>query len=903
MASNAVEATLRSKYEDGIQEGIENTRALMERTFAAMKDAGAGANAALESAFESTVGAMENFRKNLSKAADDSDSSFKRIGLAAAAMAVGSGELLLRAGKAAADFVIELVKESSEVAEARINFEALTAAQGENADMMLGKLKEATEGQIGQLTLLRNANKVMQSDLPITGEQYLRLVENVARLAKGNTDAAGAQDALTNALLRGMARGLEPAIGIHLAVKDAVTAMTEEMNTSAASMPDRSKLQAFYNDLLDKTDQAVAKLGPRFLTLEEAITAGETTWSNFLQDVGTAITRSGVFQGILQDVTGKLDSQTSSIDSQRQMALKVNDALIALLRGLAAIAEALGYVSAAWDGFKDLLAAADLLIVNGMVLISQAVLGMVGAVVQALSELPGAAGRAFQPMLQWLKSARDELQIYGQGASDALSHSFDGFGDSKTKLDGFAESTRKLADQMEQLRNTVIDGSSGIQKHGAAAQQAAVDQQKLNDQLKLYHDLMFGFAQANAQTPQEKAMNDLVHTLGEIQQLNLISAGQRQDLENAAWDKYWNTINRQYEEDKARQIQQNDEKLAAQAEYQQQVRQLQSDLFMATASDELKAAATRSQDIDKVNQLVGAKTEAGKALLLLVEKKYDEAMAKIEADRLKKQQEDEQKALNDALAAANTIVHAVESAQKGAISQSMANQALGNVPKVLDELKAKLAALKAQPVITDEQITNIEKLQAAILQLNKLNLSPFRQMLQQLKDQMQQMGQQITQSWGQFWSDLASGQENAGKKFLGSLLQMAGQQLEMLAITQTAKAIAAAADLDFAGAIRHGAAAAALGALGGILSGIGSSLGNSSSQPSQAAAPTTGVTTTSSAPSQTLQAGAPAPRQPVQPPQQHTITLQVQSNDSHIVKVVKNDINNNGQLRVAVKRA
>ncbi|HVW07299.1 MAG TPA: hypothetical protein VHC90_01885, partial [Bryobacteraceae bacterium] len=617
MASNVVQATLQSKYEDGIEKGVESTRAAMESALNSMRDASAAAGAGIESAFESAAGSLENWRKSLAKAADDSDSGFKKMGLGAAAFGVAVVEMGLRAAKAIGDFVFDLIKESSEVAEARVNFEALTAAQGENADMMLGKLKQATEGQIGQLTLLRNANKVMQSDLPITGEQYLKLVENVARLAKGNTDAVGAQDALTNALLRGMARGLEPAIGIHLAVKDAVTAMSEEMNSSAAAMPDRSKLQAFYNDLLDKTDQAVAKLGPQFLTLEEAITAGQTTWSDFLEDIGTAITRSGVFQGLLLDVTGKLDSQTSSQDRQRQMALAVNGALISLLRTFASVAEAIGYLAIAWDGLRDGLGAADLVIVNGMVLIAQAVIGMVGAVVQALSQLPGAAGRAFQPMLQWLKSARDELRIYQQGASDALSHSFDGVGDSKAKLDGFADSTRKLADQMEQLRNKVVEGSAAMQKLGK--QNGGGPDKDLEDQLKTYHDLMFQFAQASAQTPGQQAMNELVHELDGINNLTKLKADQRQDLENGAWDKYWNTVNKQYEEQKAKEVAQNDARLDAQKQYQQQVEQLQNELEMATASDEQKAFLTRQQDIDKVNQLVGAKTEAGKALLLLVE--------------------------------------------------------------------------------------------------------------------------------------------------------------------------------------------------------------------------------------------------------------------------------------------
>ena len=115
-----------------------------------MKDASAAAGAGIESAFNSSVGVWNHGVTNLSKAADESDSSFKKMGLGAAAVGIAFAEVFLRAAKAASEFVVEIMKEASEVAEARINFEALTAAQGINADQMLGKLKAATEGQVNQ---------------------------------------------------------------------------------------------------------------------------------------------------------------------------------------------------------------------------------------------------------------------------------------------------------------------------------------------------------------------------------------------------------------------------------------------------------------------------------------------------------------------------------------------------------------------------------------------------------------------------------------------------------------------------------------------------------------------------------------------------------------------------------
>jgi len=115
------------------------------------------------------------------------------------------------------------------------------------------------------------------------------------------------------------------------------------------------------------------------------------------------------------------------------------------------------------------------------------------------------------------------------------------------------------------------------------------------------------------------------------------------------------------------------------------------------------------------------------------------------------------------------------------------------------------------------------------------------------------------------------------------------------AMTMVGRALGAS----WAGGLEAIAAGVALSAIGSALGGSGG--GGSASAPTGGASG--GVSTTQGGNPQTLSVGAPAPRQAPQPPQQHVITLQVKSNDSHIVSVVQNDLRTNGQLRVAVKKA
>ena len=64
--------------------------------------------------------------------------------------------------------------------------------------------------------------------------------------------------------------------------------------------------------------------------------------------------------------------------------------------------------------------------------------------------------------------------------------------------------------------------------------------------------------------------------------------------------------------------------------------------------------------------------------------------------------------------------HAVENALKGTAAReaSSALTALANMPKVLDTLKQKLAQLNAVPIVSDQQIAEVQKLKTAIDQLS-----------------------------------------------------------------------------------------------------------------------------------------------------------------------------------------
>jgi hypothetical protein len=904
MASNTVEAVLKSKYEDGIEAGVENTRKLMQQSFAAMKDGAAAAGAGIEAAFESTVGALESWRTKLSKAADDSDSSFKKMSLGAAALGIAATEVFIRAGKAAADFVLDIVKESSQLFEARTAFDQLTKSAGVQADVFSRQLKEATHGQVSGLVLLRDANKILQGDLPLTSERFTQLVGNVFRLSKSaGTDATEAINALTESLIRGNSRALGPALGLHLNVKDAVGAMAAEMGEAASKVQDHEKQIAFYNDLLSKTTDAVSRLGKEHLTLEDVLNQTERTWRGLFSTVGVGILRSGVFQELLEKTSDSLLHVSVSGEHVNEIALATNRILIDLIRGIASLIDVITFFgalwAALWAGGTAILAA----FVNVAAATAAAIVTAIGYIVQAFSYLPGVVGNAAKSVTGFLRGLRDELVAIAGAADRAFNNSFEGFGSGIIKLEGISENAKRLASEMEQLKTSVVGAADGMGHFGDKQQKAVADTKELAKQLETLRGIMFSVSQSVA-SPEQRELQETAKIGAEIVKLDKLTTEQRTEAIERVWAAYRQKKAEREAEEAARERQAEQQRL-------QQVQDLDNQLFSMTATDAQKEEIRHAQSLAKIQSLnVKDWEEAyrlyeleGAAHLAQLNKIDDAELA--EQQRLAAQKEKErQKEISQAIAAANVIVRANELADQGKISRALLPDPQ-YIKQVVAQIKAQLKDLESQKIVSDQQIEQILKLKEGLEKLNKLNLTPFQRAMQMLRDNIKQIGQQVTQAWGQFFADLVSGTQNAGKKFIAALIDIIAQQLQIFALDQTSRAIDDAANGNYAGAAEHAAAAAALSALGGVLQGFASSLTQSQSSASLAASPATGGGTSTNYNPATVSVGAPGGAQSTgaAQPTQHLVTLEVKSSDAFVVRAVSKDVTGNGALRTLIKQA
>lgn len=906
MPANTVEAVLKSKYEEGIDKGIEGTRRLMERSFAAMKNSAAAAGAGIEQAFESVAGGLESFRRRMTQAADESDNGFKKMGFAAIAFGTAAVEILLRATKATADFVLELLKESSAAFETRLAFEAVAKSAGVQADVLSKQLKVATEGQISGTILARNAMKVLSAELPITTDQYVKLVANVFSLADvQGKDAVAAQDALTTAIIKGNSRGLGPALGVHIAVKDAVSDMAAAMDVSAGKLRDNAKFSAFYAEALDATSRAVARQGAAHKSFDDILVQATKTSTSLVGTWGVAIQRSEVLQALFFKMSEAMLGISFSTAQTNQAALATNEILISLIRGFAGLIDLVALFGPLWEsiwsGGKALLAA----FANVFFGVSAAIVNFIGRWIQVFSLLPGAVGDSLKQTAALLGAFEDDLRVIAGAAHNAFNDSFDGFGAGTLRLEGLSASSKALAAELEKVRKGVVGASGGLQKLSADAHQAAGDQKELNEQLKAYREMLFTLHQAVADAD-AKELAELAKRGTEIIRLDKLSIQQRKELLDASWAAFVKQrADRAREEREARETEE--------AQRLQSVKSLGQQLQAAAADGYRKAELQLQESWERIDSITKRGSEDWLRLRVLANNVYLAEIDKLHQEEQKKAEEEarklieiQKKQIADEISLAHTLAQAVETARAGKLDSVVGRDALAQIPNSMAAIKTKLEELHRAKTFSAEQIDDIIRLREALDKLNRLNLTPFQKALQLLKDNMQQIGAQATQAWGKFWADMVSGTDGAGKKFLAALINIAAQQLEIQAIQQTSEAIVSAAALDFAGAARHAAAAAALGALGGVLQGFASSLSNSSSNSSSApaSAPSGSGASQSSTPTQVINVGAPGRSQaPVTARQtEHTVVLEIRPQDAYIVKTVKANVRGNGELRTVVKK-
>ncbi len=885
MVVNSVEATLTSRYVDGVSNAVEKSRQILNSNFAAMSNAQTLFGGAADQAFNRAVGALGRWRSELTKAQTETDSKFKAMSLGAVAFGVALGEMAISAVRSIGGYLATRAKEASEVTELKIAYEGLAAATGFEADT-LKKLKAATEGLVGSKVLLTNVNRLMQSGVKVSSDEYVKLTENVFRLSKAaGVDGPQAIQALTDSLIKGNARGFQQ-IGLSMIqVKDGIREFADE---STSKMNNAAKAAAFYKELIDATDAAVKKLPADFTSVADGIERIEKQWTGLFGVVGEGILRSKVLQEVLQRVIERLSAIGARKEDVEAIARATNQTVIVVLQLIAALINGTGVLLA----FLENVGAAILLVFNGVPAVVGSIITVVsqliGWLLQAFGQLPGAVGRFFSEIAQRVNLfARETRQATEQLATKAT-NSFNGTFAIFGKANEAASGIRALAGELGKFAAEVIRGTAARVNDAAATDSQAVSQKALNEQMSKYLALRSEIEKKGTDGIQ-KAAAEFADTLRKIRDLDLSAVGdveaKKAELRTLAGKRYLQELAKINQEavDKQRELDQQGVEIS---------RKLHDEYLKSTAETSAKLFEVISGD--------AARKE---------EQRWAEFRAQVEAKR----NEDFDKLIAQSREYLALIKSTEESVRAGILSRAEALQLEAEAYKAAKDRLTELNNQSATRNLDPGRLKEMQDLQRDVGTIQEEMKSRAISAFEAVDQKLHGLLSTSIQAWTDFWKDLASGQEGAGKKllavfvgFVGKFLVQYGVMLMKMGIGEMVMAstwIGRWLGASMANGIKLLAFGALIAAAGGALQGAASSLAQTNQATSQGNTFQDVPRPNTSNPVQIIRVGRPGEEDNPKATSKDLGTLKIEVPQGFVVKHVADNVKSNGVLRTVIQNA
>ena len=251
-------------------------------------------------------------------------------GIGMAAKAAVAGLAAFTAG------AIALGKEASQFESVRQAFANLAASQGQDADKMLNKMRELSQGTISDMKLMQQANQALLLGLPV--DKFGDMLE----IARSSAKATGqSMDFMLNSIVTGLGRGSKlmlDNLGIVFKIEDAYGEYAKTLGKTADQLSEAEKKQAFINKALAVGKANAEAAGGGQLTLSERLQQATAKFENMRIVVGKYLTPT------LSYFLDKTQQTFTSIEKwvQTSSAKSFFEGLTKVVAGSIATVEALG---------------------------------------------------------------------------------------------------------------------------------------------------------------------------------------------------------------------------------------------------------------------------------------------------------------------------------------------------------------------------------------------------------------------------------------------------------------------------------------------------------------------------------------------------------------------------------
>lgn len=426
----------------------------------------------LQDDFTSELGLAEAALGNFTKQNQES--------LTAVAGAVG---IVVGAIGALTVATIELGKRGSDVNDLTATLEHFAGGAQEAEDIMAA-LRKGTLDTVDDFALAKDAAHLLSAGVKLTAEDFGTLGEAAFVLQNRGLGGTKEQlDLVSDALVTGRTRALSMALGV-IDAGDAEEKYAKSLGITKDQLSDAGKAEAHRIEVMDILRRAVADAGEQQRDFGEEFEYVEAQISNFVDDLGSAVASSKVFQAGIQGLEAAV---ASAFSGKQDEAIKTVIGLLedgaTMLVGFAqTTVSAIKIAEGAWNAVRTVILGVETVIT----MIADETVGYIQTVATAANALNLISDETLQSVkdlktnLEGMKESFQEQTaeaargILGHTAfDDTLDKLSATLGNVKAAMLGAAGSTevnteankvaesnaKKLAATQEELNKKMIDGT------------------------------------------------------------------------------------------------------------------------------------------------------------------------------------------------------------------------------------------------------------------------------------------------------------------------------------------------------------------------------------------------------------------------------------------------------------
>ena len=326
--------------------------------------------------------------------------------------------------------------------------------------MLLGDLRAGTHGTVDDFTLMKRVNQDLGAGLNLTEDQFRTLSDAAFALSKTyNIDVTEALDKMSDAMVKGRAKGLELLTG-KIDLKSAEQAYADSLEGTGRQLDAEGKLELDRETIFNAVVAALDRTAAQQDSLKDKTQQVEAAWHNFENELGRTLANSPVlaagFDALKNSLVNAFGNDSETLI--KRIATAVDETAILVVDfGLAVVGVA-NSVHTGWDFLASVILGGAVSIGGALSLIME---GITLAAETYNLMMPNTVS---QQQINSLQRVRDQVELSTVSMTALLTKTNKGI----MGHSAFNTTLDTLGGTLFQTRDALVAAKDAMDKHTAA---------------------------------------------------------------------------------------------------------------------------------------------------------------------------------------------------------------------------------------------------------------------------------------------------------------------------------------------------------------------------------------------------------------------------------------------------